>query len=144
MAKGIIIQPEVGGKFPLPVEAVKMRELNGDTTVYALTGHRPDQRRLLTVTSKLPTPRKGNPGTVKSTVHLLADQPIYNTVNGVETVKMVPTVTKIETSYPVGTDADSLWLDAKNVAAALLLSPNDFKDFFCTGIPLEIYNNSIA
>lgn len=78
----------------------KFRELGGSKTQYILAEHAPDLPRHVTVTSTLPVPRKGNPGTLKTAVNVHYGVKLDV---GLPTERLVPIVAKCETSFPVGT-----------------------------------------
>lgn len=84
--------------------ATKFREVSAGKIVYNLPGSSIEVPKTLTVTSILPTPRKGNPGTVKTLFNL------HNQVTldeGLPTQRQAPIVLKLEVSFPLGsTDAD--------------------------------------
>lgn len=84
--------------------ATKFREVSAGKIVYNLPGSSIEVPKTLTVTSVLPTPRKGNPGTVKTLFN------IHNQVTldkDLPTQRQAPIVVKIEVSLPLGsTDAD--------------------------------------
>lgn len=131
MAKsGIIFNPS--GESALPVTGQMQREISSDTVRFALDNHTPSQRELLTVTSKLPTPRKGNAGTVKNTIHFLKDLSV-GTFDNSGQENYAPAIIRIETSFPVGTDPEILRYLAKKAASCTLVSMEDFTDFFVNG-----------
>jgi hypothetical protein len=82
----------------------KFREVAAGKIVYNLPNSSIEVPKILTVTSTLPTPRKGNPGTVKTLFN------IHNQVTldaGLPTQRQAPIVLKLEVSFPLGsTDAD--------------------------------------
>jgi hypothetical protein len=96
--------------------ATKFRELSSDKIIYTLPGHSIEKPITLTIQSDLPVPRKGNPGTVKTFVN------IRRTVvldSGLATERNVPTIVKLETSFPVGTtQADRLAILAQIASVA--------------------------
>lgn len=82
----------------------KFREVAAGKIVYNLPGSSIEVPKVLTVTSTLPTPRKGNPGTVK-TLFNLHNQVTLDT--GLPTQRQAPIVVKLEVSFPLGsTDSD--------------------------------------
>lgn len=89
----------------------KLREKSADSTVYVFDDHTVERPHTLTITSTLPTPRKGNPGTVKTQLNM------HKTVvldEGTSNERTVPLVVKTETSFPVGTsqaDREAVLLD---------------------------------
>lgn len=88
----------------LPGGTVKYRENSADSVVFHLFGHTASAPRTMTITRDLPTPRKGNLGTmkVKVNVHMPVDI-------GTELVpNITPTVIKLETSVPVGSHSAAL------------------------------------
>lgn len=82
----------------------KFREVAAGKIVYNLPGSSIEVPKTLTVTSTLPTPRKGNPGTVKTLFN------IHNQVTldkGLPTERQAPIVVKLDVSFPLGsTEAD--------------------------------------
>jgi len=136
MAKiGVIFEPKENFTPP-SVIGQKFRELNSDSVQFVLQDHTPELRHLVTVTSKLPVPRKGNPGTVKSTIHILKDVSIRNPD---QTSKVVPVITKIETSYPVGTSVIALQNEML-LAGSVALDHVVFEDLFSKGILVDVRN----
>lgn len=114
-----------------PVQLTKFRELSADSILYLRIGHTADLPKQITVTSDLPVPRKGNPGTVKTTINSR-----YSAVldKGEPTERVVPVICKIMTSYPVGT---SLADRREAVRGAIALAMTDdaiFDELFYTGI----------
>jgi len=86
--------------------AVKFREISSDKIVYNLPGNSIEAPKKVTVTSTLPVPRKGNPGTVKTlfNVHKQVTLDV-----GLSTERQAPIVMKLEVSFPLGsTDADRI------------------------------------
>nr|APG77129.1 hypothetical protein [Beihai levi-like virus 30] len=100
------------------------RELSPNKKQYIFPDHTSDMPHHVTVTSALPVPRKGNPGTMKATVNyhrtVIADA-------GLPTERRVPQVVKIDTSFPVGTDALSMLVAI--CQATTLLSPTSTLTF---------------
>lgn len=88
----------------LPQNSVKFRENSADSVVYQLEGHTATEPATLTITRVLPTPRKGNNGTMK--VYLNARRTTSITVPGDagSVIRQVPVICKVETSLPVGAD----------------------------------------
>lgn len=78
----------------------KLRELSPNKVMYVFDDHTPANPKTLTVTSVLPAPRKGNPGTMKSTLALNFS---YVIDAGKPTERSVPVVARLETSFPMGT-----------------------------------------
>lgn len=79
--------------------ATKFREVAAGKIVYNLPGSSIEVPKTLTVTSTLPMPRKGNPGTVKTLFN------IHNQVTldaGLPTQRQAPIVLKLEVSFPLG------------------------------------------
>lgn len=84
----------------------KFRELSSNKVQFILTGHQPAQPHTLTASSALPVPRKGNPGTLKTTLNLHQSVVLDK---GAQSERVVPIVVKMETSFPVGTtEADQV------------------------------------
>jgi hypothetical protein len=107
--------------------------------MFHLDGHTAVAPRSLSVTRILPTPRKGNPGTCKTFLNLRLTTDISHT-EGVE--KLVPTIIKIETSCPVGSDMDPLRLAFVQLANILKpTGPGDHsaaqRDLFLRGYLLD-------
>lgn len=86
-------------------EITKFRELSPNKTQYIFDDHTIEMPHTVTITSILPSPRKGNPGTLKTQLNyhrtVIADA-------GLPTQRYVPQVVKIETSFPVGTDHEEM------------------------------------
>lgn len=79
--------------------ATKFREVAAGKIVYNLPDSSIEVPKTLTVTSTLPVPRKGNPGTVKTLFN------IHNQVTldaGLPTQRQAPIVLKLEVSFPLG------------------------------------------
>lgn len=84
--------------------ATKFREISADKTVYNLPGSSIEVPKTLTVTSLLPVPRKGNPGTVKTQFNLHCQVTLDA---GQPTQRQAPIVLKLDVSFPLGSsDAD--------------------------------------
>lgn len=81
-----------------PFGSKKFRENSADSVLFHLKDHTPELPRTLTVTRTLPTPRKGNAGTMKVQFNLRRN---YQIPNGTG-FKTVPAIVKLETSMPVG------------------------------------------
>lgn len=88
----------------LPADSLKFRENSADSIVYHLPGHTPTRPFTATVTRALPSPRKGNAGTMKIFVNIRKSEEITGP-DGIS--RIVPVITKLETSVPVGTDAQT-------------------------------------
>jgi hypothetical protein len=139
MAKtGPIFQPDEN-PIIIPIVGQKLREINSDTVQFALTEHTPQNRHLLTVTSKLPTPRKGNPGTVKTTVHMLKD---FELTSDDGTKKLVPVIIKLETSFPVGTNSNELKLSMQKFSS-VTQDYEVFADLFANGLLVDVRDESL-
>lgn len=81
---------------------VKFREIGDNKVQYIFGDHTPALPHTATVTSVLPVPRKGNPGTLKTIVNLHCAKVVDS---GKPTERNVPIVVKLETSFPMGTSA---------------------------------------
>ncbi len=81
-----------------PFGSKKFRENNADSVLFHLKDHTPELPRTLTVTRTLPTPRKGNAGTMKVMFNI---RRTYEIPSGTG-FKTVPAIVKLETSMPVG------------------------------------------
>lgn len=109
----------------------KFRELSNDKILYNCPGHSIELPQTVTITSTLPTPRKGNPGTVKTLVN------VRRTIvlgEGTASERNVPVVAKIELSLPLGTSAAERKAIMQQSASALLMSDDDATSLFYTGI----------
>jgi len=84
-----------------PIGTKKFRENSADSVLFHLEGHTPELPRTLTVTRNLPTPRKGNAGTMKVTFNVRRS---FTLPQGTG-YKVVPAIVKLETSMPVGLTA---------------------------------------
>jgi len=78
----------------------KFREVSADKLIFNGPGHSIELPEQLTVTSTMPTPRKGNPGPVKTSLSfnksIILDQ-------GLDSQRTAPIVIKVDVSLPVGT-----------------------------------------
>lgn len=84
---------------PLFTEAKKFREIAADKFTYTLSGFTLDKQNLLTVQSTLPSPRKGNPGTLKTSLNFRKQVTLDA---GLSTERTAPIVIKVDMSFPLG------------------------------------------
>lgn len=91
----------------IPLRSVKFRENSADSVTFNMDGHGADEPRTVTISRSLPTPRKGNQGTVKTFINVRKTV-IINEDTANE--KPVVAILKIETSVPVGC-SDSAIMD---------------------------------
>lgn len=110
-------------------EAKKFREIASDKFTYTLAGFTLDQQNLLTVQSILPSPRKGNPGTLKT---LLNFRKQVTLDAGLSTERQAPIVIKVEMSFPLGSS-----IAEKDAARAYLATLADVDD---TEVSQLVYN----
>nr|APG77094.1 hypothetical protein [Beihai levi-like virus 29] len=89
--------PQIPGLFST---VKKFRELSANKIMYVFDDHTPANPHTLTVTSVLPAPRKGNPGTMKTT---MAFHKSVTLDAGTAAERAVPVVARLETSFPMGT-----------------------------------------
>lgn len=82
------------------MEIRKLRENSSDSVLYINSDHTVALPRTVTVQSELPAPRKGNPGTTKTTVNVRYSVTLDQ---GQATERVVPVIAKLQTSFPVGT-----------------------------------------
>lgn len=86
-------------------DITKFRELSPNKIQYIFDDHTVEAPHSVTITSILPSPRKGNPGTLKTMLNyhrtVIAD-------TGLPTERRVPQVVKLETSFPVGTTQEDM------------------------------------
>lgn len=116
---------------PAAISLKKFRELSADSIVYLNDDHNVELPRHITLTSELPVPRKGNMGTLKTTVNARYSVELNA---GTDEAKVVPVICKIQTSFPVGTTlADRKAAVARACALALQDDP-EFDALFGTGI----------
>lgn len=110
-------------------DTTKFRELNSDKVLYTLPGHSQSAPNTCTVTSELPVPRKGNPGTLKTFINIHKSTVLDP---GLDTERVVPIVGKVELSIPAGANisdvgtlltyvAGTLGFDALDPSRALIL-----------------------
>lgn len=126
----IVISPENGFALP-PVYLEKYRENSKDSIVYIAQSHTVEQPRLVTVTSELPTPRKGNAGTMKTTIN---SRWTVNIAKDGEPENNVPVIVKLQTSFPVGSEVSDMQ-DACHVISNFMAQADaDFEKLFKTGL----------
>jgi hypothetical protein len=126
----ILIQPQTDmsiNEFPL----VKLREKSADSVVYTLPRNEVEKPRILTITSTLPRPRKGNPGTVKTNLNLRHTVTIDR---GKDTERDVPVVLKLDTSFPVGTNTGDRQFAIEQLIAILMQLPQTRDQLFYEGL----------
>lgn len=112
-----------------------LRRNGADTVVYALEGHTPQLPHTLTVTSKLPAPRKGNAGTTKTQLVFRREVQI----DGPEgEKKVVPIISRLETSFPVGVNAADCLKASSGIAAFCVSHPTAFSDLFVQGLMIDL------
>lgn len=110
----------------------KFREQAGNKVQYLLPGHSSANSRTITATSVLPVPRKGNPGTLKTTVNVHLGVTLDA---GKLTERVVPVVAKLETSFPMGTTPQDQETAISYLHGATdILNDAIAKDLFCIGI----------
>lgn len=113
------------------VKLTKLREKSADSILYTLEDHAADFPQTVTITSTLPTPRKGNPGTVKTLINVRTTIALDE---GKPSERYVPLIAKLEMSCPVGSTPFNRQNVSYIVAAALLQSNDAFDDQFYNGI----------
>jgi hypothetical protein len=79
--------------------ATKFREVSSDKIVYNLPGSSIEDPKQITVTSTLPTPRKGNPGTVITAFNI---RRLVVLDAGTDSERKAPIVVKVQYSLPLG------------------------------------------
>lgn len=109
----------------------KFRENSKDSIVYIQEGHTVNKPKLVTITSDLPTPRKGNAGTMKTTVNCRVT---VNIAPAGEPEILVPVIAKLQTSFPVGVTLEQMQAASHSLINFLALEDADFKALFYTGI----------
>lgn len=109
----------------------KLREASSDSILYTRPEHSVTHPVTVQVSSELPMPRKGNAGTVKTTVNSRAT---VNLDEGTALEKAVPVICKIQTSFPVGTTLAQRRLAVAGAVSALLQSDDEFDSLFYKGI----------
>lgn len=119
----------------LPTGSRKFRENTADSVLFHMMEHTADKPSTITVTRTLPTPRKGNPGTQKTTINCRTTS-ILDV--GLATERKVPVIVKIETSMPVGANSNDFKRALNNISGAVIVSLNTLsdeqKDLFITGL----------
>lgn len=119
----------------LPTGSRKFRENTADSVLFHMMEHTADRPSTVTVTRTLPTPRKGNPGTQKTTINCRTTS-ILDV--GLATERKVPVIVKIETSVPVGADYNDFIRALNNISGAVLVNFNTLtseqRDLFITGL----------
>lgn len=113
------------------VTLTKYREHSADSATYIRPGHSIEKPSTITINSDLPTPRKGNPGTMKTTVNCRQSDVLDE---GLSTERVVPVICKVQTSFPVGCSLAARRSAVKGAIAALLQEDFKFNQLFYTGI----------
>lgn len=113
----------------LPMTIRKLRENSSDSILYINDDHTVELPRSITVQSELPSPRKGNPGTTKTTVNVRFSVTLDQ---GAATERVVPVIAKLQTSFPVGTvEADRKTALNRLIA---IIGDDDIDTLFMSGI----------
>jgi len=86
----------------VPHGATKFRENSADSVTFHLAEHTAALPSIVTISRTLPTPRKGNAGTMKIFVNFRKSILINS---GLADEKIVLQISKLETSIPVGISA---------------------------------------
>lgn len=81
----------------------KLRENSADSILYVSPDHTVALPQTVTIQSELPNPRKGNPGTVKTSINVRVSVTLDA---GAATERVVPVIAKLQTSFPVGCTKD--------------------------------------
>lgn len=116
---------------PIAVSLDKFRENSKDSIVYLSKLHTVELPKLVTVTSQLPTPRKGNLGTMKTTIN---SRWTVNIASSGEPVNPVPIIVKLQTSFPVGSQVTDMREACRIIQNFLGQTEVDFKTLFQTGL----------
>lgn len=109
----------------------KLRELSPNKILFVFNDHTPALPNTLTVTSVLPAPRKGNPGTMKTT---LAFNKSVVLDAGKPTERVVPIVARMETSFPMGTTSSDREAVLNALAAGTILQDTPISDLLEKGM----------
>jgi len=126
----IVLKPVLASSLQaLPIQ--KLREKSADSVLYTLRHHNIEMPQTLTVTSSLPSPRKGNPGTVKTVMNLRLTDKLDR---GLPTERNVPIIIKLETSFPVGSDSTKRMSALLAMATVLTQAPNAADSLFYSGL----------
>lgn len=126
--------PDVGIDTPASTfrsRLTKLRELAMDKILYMLPGHSIELPRTVTITSTLPVPRRGNPGTVKTSVNIRLTSVLDA---GKATERTVPVVMKIETSFPLGTSLSDRTAILNEGSQALAMETADATNLYYNGL----------
>lgn len=113
------------------VNLTKLREISGDSVQFVLDDHTVELPQSLTVGSELPMPRKGNPGTVKTSINSRRTVCLNKDT---ATERNVPIIVKISTSFPVGSTAADRTIAITNAVALLLQSEADRDELAYKGL----------
>jgi hypothetical protein len=124
----ISIEPKVGIE---KLSLTKLRELSPDSINYTRVGHTVQLPVTVTVSSELPTPTKGNAGTVKTTINSRVNVML---APGTPNEKRVPVICKVQTSFPVGTTLEDRRKAVQGALAALLQDDENFDKLFYHGL----------
>nr|6YFG_AA Chain AA, coat protein [Beihai levi-like virus 32]6YFG_AB Chain AB, coat protein [Beihai levi-like virus 32]6YFG_AC Chain AC, coat protein [Beihai levi-like virus 32]6YFG_AD Chain AD, coat protein [Beihai levi-like virus 32]6YFG_AE Chain AE, coat protein [Beihai levi-like virus 32]6YFG_AF Chain AF, coat protein [Beihai levi-like virus 32]6YFG_AG Chain AG, coat protein [Beihai levi-like virus 32]6YFG_AH Chain AH, coat protein [Beihai levi-like virus 32]6YFG_AI Chain AI, coat protein [Beih len=119
-----------------PIAIFKLRELSSDSTLFTLPGHSVTLPNTLGIVSHLPTPRKGNPGTVK-TMRNLRKTILLGA--GTASERAVPIVIKTETSFPVGTTEEDRAEVLKQMASFLIEEVKNNQELAYSGYVQDKY-----
>lgn len=114
-----------------PLTIQKLREISADTIMYTRSEHSVTHPVTVTVSSELPVPRKGNAGTVKTTVN---SRVTVNIDEGTASEKSVPVICKVQTSFPVGTTLTQRRSAIAGALTALLQDDAEFDSLFYKGL----------
>jgi hypothetical protein len=109
----------------------KLRELSPDSINYTRIGHSVQLPITVTVSSDLPSPTKGNAGTVKTTINSRVNVML---AEGTPNEKRVPVICKVQTSFPVGTTLADRRKAVNGAVAALLQDDEAFDKLFYHGL----------
>nr|APG77301.1 hypothetical protein [Wenzhou levi-like virus 5] len=115
----------------VPTYLTKFRENSKDSIVYIAQSHTVERPRLVTITSELPTPRKGNAGTMKTTVN---SRWTVNIAADGEPENNVPVIAKLQTSFPVGTPVYEMQNATHVLTSMLGMADEEYTKLFQTGI----------
>jgi hypothetical protein len=86
-------------KNALFAKITKFRELSPNKIMYVYDDHSAAMPHTVTITSTLPAPRKGNPGTLKTSI-VIHKSVVLDA--GKPTERVAPIVSRLETSFPMG------------------------------------------
>lgn len=126
MAKTLTPSVTVG-----PVAIQKLRELSSDSILYTRPEHSVTKPVTVTISSDLPTPRKGNAGTVKTTINSRVTVALDEDT---QQEKNVPVICRVQTSFPVGSTLEQRRMAVAGAIAALLQEDDEFDSLLYKGI----------